>query len=229
MESIIQTDDTTIVIDNEVSSIVVVTPDFGPQGVAGPKGDPGTPYQSQAAQLATETARDRAITAATAAATSATAAATSATSASTAASAANTSAVSAATAATSANTAANNVSLNADRVTEDKNLVRNYYNDTVAAANALNAVFNTFDDRFLGSKATNPTVSNNGAPLIPGATYYNTVQQVVLYYNGVTWESPGLTAQTAANTATDALAQITQLTSTATVASNSLQLQLHKL
>lgn len=46
--------------------------------------------------------------------------------------------------------------------------------DAAASAAAAAASFDNFDDRYLGAKATPPSVDNDGNPLVKGALYYNT-------------------------------------------------------
>ena len=43
-----------------------------------------------------------------------------------------------------------------------------------AAQAAAEARLDDFDDRYLGAKTSDPTVDNDGDPLIDGALYYNT-------------------------------------------------------
>ena len=112
-------------------------------------------------------------TSASAAATSETNAATSATNAATSASNASTSETNAASSASSASTSATNAS-NAQTAAE-----------TAQAAAEL--AYDNFDDRYLGPKASDPTVDNDGDALLDGALYFNTVSNVLKYYNGTTW------------------------------------------
>jgi hypothetical protein len=96
---------------------------------------------------------------ATSSANSATAAATSATSAAASATAAATSATSAATSASSALTSA-----------------------TSAATS-----YDDFDDRYLGAKASPPTVDNDGNALLTGALYWNTSVNKMYVWSGTAW------------------------------------------
>jgi len=100
-----------------------------------------------------------AATSATSAANSASAAATSATSASTSASSASTSASSAQTSATSA----------------------------ANSASAAAASYDSFDDRYLGAKATAPNLDNDGDALIVGATYWDTPLSTMYAWSGSAW------------------------------------------
>ena len=49
------------------------------------------------------------------------------------------------------------------------------------------AAFDSFDDRYLGAKASNPTTDNDGNPLVPGALYYNTVAPEMRVWEGTMW------------------------------------------
>jgi len=114
---------------------------------------------AEAAQSAAETAETNAETAETNAASSASAAASSASAASTSAS----NASSSATAAGNAQTAAE------------------------AARDATLAAYDNFDDRYLGAKATAPTVDNDGDPLVGGMLYFDTVAGAMKVYDGSAW------------------------------------------
>src|SRR6056297_3806656 len=52
-----------------------------------------------------------------------------------------------------------------------------------AAQAAAEAALDNFDDRYLGSKASDPTVDNDGDPLIDGALYYNTTDVITRVYD----------------------------------------------
>ena len=127
------------------------------------------------------TSASAAATSATAAASSATAAATSATTASTQASNASTSA---STASTQATNAANSATAAASSAT--------------SAANSLD----TFDDTYLGAKASDPTTDNDGDALAAGMLYTNTSTGNLKFYNGTAWVnvSTGLTSISADTT-----------------------------
>jgi len=73
--------------------------------------------------------------------------------------------------------------------------------DAVAAKNATESIFDTFDDRFLGSFSSAPTTDNDGNPIVAGAVYYDTTQQEVYFYNGATWDAPAAQAETSATNA----------------------------
>jgi len=113
---------------------------------------------------------------ASAAATSATNAANSATAAATSASNASTSESNAATSASTATTQATNAATSAT----------NASNSATAAANsasAAEAYADNFDDAYLGAKASNPSVDNDGDPLDDGALYFDTTNNVMKVYD----------------------------------------------
>lgn len=139
---------------------------------------------SAAAALASQNA---AASSASAASTSATNAGNSATAAAASASAASTSATNAATSASAASTSETNAAGSA----------------ATAAAHlaSIEAIYDNFDDRYLGAKASDPTLDNDGNPLLVGAIYYNTTLQHTKFYNGTAWEDPELTSTQAASAA----------------------------
>lgn len=58
-----------------------------------------------------------------------------------------------------------------------------------AATSATNAAasYDSFDDRYLGAKATAPTLDNDGDALITGALYFDTVDNQMQVWNGSAW------------------------------------------
>jgi hypothetical protein len=59
----------------------------------------------------------------------------------------------------------------------------------LTSANNAAASYDAFDDRFLGAKTSDPTVDNDGNPLITGALYFNSVQNAMKVYNGTAWQN----------------------------------------
>lgn len=60
----------------------------------------------------------------------------------------------------------------------------------VAAANsaaAAAAAFDNFDDTYLGSKTSDPTVDNDGDPLTDGDLYFNSAANEMRVYDGANW------------------------------------------
>jgi hypothetical protein len=58
-----------------------------------------------------------------------------------------------------------------------------------ASATAAAASYDSFDDRYLGAKASAPSVDNDGNALIEGAIYWNSVSNAMLAWDGAAWAS----------------------------------------
>jgi len=56
-----------------------------------------------------------------------------------------------------------------------------------ASADAALAALDSFDDRYLGQKASDPTLDNDGNALTAGALYFNTTDDVMKVYEGSIW------------------------------------------
>jgi len=148
---------------------------------------------------------ETATSSATAAANSASAAATSASNAASSASSASSSASSASSSASTATTQASNASASATSAA----------NAQAAAEAALDA----FDDKYLGSKSSDPTLDNDGNALVDGALYFNTVDNIMKVYDlgTTTWKQ--LTPTAAQQTNIDTVAgQISPTNNIATLA-----------
>jgi hypothetical protein len=140
---------------------------------------------SAASALASATA---AATSATSAANSATAAAASVATIASYASAAATSATSAATSATSADASATAAATSAASASTSAS-------SALTSANSAAASYDSFDDRYLGSKSTPPTLDNDGNALITGALYWNSVDNTMYVWSGTAWGSISSTAE----------------------------------
>jgi len=148
---------------------------------------------------------ETATSSATAAASSASDAATSASNAASSASSASSSASSASSSASTATTQASNASASATSAA----------NAQAAAEAALDA----FDDKYLGSKSSDPTLDNDGNALVDGALYFNTVDNIMKVYDlgTTTWKQ--LTPTAAQQTNIDTVAgQISPTNNIATLA-----------
>jgi hypothetical protein len=62
--------------------------------------------------------------------------------------------------------------------------------DSADSATAAAASFDEFDERYLGSKASAPTLDNDGNPLLTGALYWDTTTNKLLLYTGTEWIVP---------------------------------------
>jgi hypothetical protein len=56
-----------------------------------------------------------------------------------------------------------------------------------AARDATLTAYDNFDDRYLGAKASDPTVDNDGDALVAGALYFNSSSEVMRLYTGSAW------------------------------------------
>ena len=74
-----------------------------------------------------------------------------------------------------------------------------------ASATAAAGYVDGFDDKYLGSKATAPTVDNDGDPLTDGALYYNTTSNIMFVYDLATTTWLQLTLTDADQTNVDAV------------------------
>jgi hypothetical protein len=143
----------------------------------------------QAATSATSAAAS-----ATAAATSATSAAASATTASNSAATATTSASQAATSASSAATSASSAATSASSaLTSQTSAATSASSAATSASSAATSAaaaatsYDDFDDRYLGAKATPPSLDNDGNALITGALYWNTSTNKMFVWSGSAW------------------------------------------
>jgi hypothetical protein len=124
-----------------------------------------------------------ATTASNSAATAVSSAATAVTSAATAVSSAATAVTSAAQAATSASSAATSA---ASALTSQSSAETSASSAATSASNAA-TTYDNFDDRYLGSKASAPSVDNDGNTLLVGAIYWNSTVNNMYVWSGSTW------------------------------------------
>ena len=67
-------------------------------------------------------------------------------------------------------------------------LATNQVTLAVAAKDAAEAALDAFDDTYLGAKASDPTLDNDGNALIVGAQYFNTtINKLKVYTTGSAW------------------------------------------
>ena len=74
-------------------------------------------------------------------------------------------------------------------------------NASTSETNAA-ASFDSFDDRYLGAKSSDPSVDNDGDALLTGALYFNSSDNVMKNYTGSAWQTlkPTSSEQTNINT-----------------------------
>jgi len=86
--------------------------------------------------------------------------------------------------------------------TSNNDAATKVYVDTVAgsataaaaSATAAEAAYDSFDDRYLGSKSTPPTLDNDGNALVTGALYWDSVSNQMFAWTGSAWGSISSTA-----------------------------------
>lgn len=164
--------------------------------------------QAEAAAVDAEASKVSAAASATSAAGSATAAATSASAASTSSAAASSSASAASTSAaasaasasasaasetaasaseTAAADSAANASTSETNAASSASSASSSASSASASADAALAALDNFDDRYLGQKATDPALDNDGNALVAGALYFNTTDDIMRVYDGSAW------------------------------------------
>jgi hypothetical protein len=84
-----------------------------------------------------------------------------------------------------------------------------------SARDSTLAAFDSFDDRYLGTKTSDPTLDNDGNPLVAGALYFNSVDGVMKVYTGSAWVAAYVSATgllSAANNLSDVASTATSRT-----------------
>jgi len=118
--------------------------------------------------------------------------------------------------ANAASTSASNASTSASNAATSASNASSAQTAAEAARDATLAAYDNFDDRYLGAKASNPTLDNDGNALLAGALYYNTTVPEMRLYTGSAWVAAyvsGASYLSAANNLSD-------LANTATAVSN---------
>ena len=154
------------------------------------------------------TSASNASTSETNAATSASAAATSATAALSAQEDAETAETNASASATSAANSATSASTSATTATTQAGLASTSATNAATSETNAAASYDAFDDRYLGAKASAPTVDNDGDALLTGALYWNTTNDQLYVWTGSAWDEAAFSvtgAVTSFNTRTGAV------------------------
>jgi hypothetical protein len=89
-----------------------------------------------------------------------------------------------------ANTSANHASNSSNFSNNSSNFANTASNAANAANSARDAALaatDSFDDTYLGAKASDPALDNDGDPLNAGDLYFNSTSSVLKYYTGSTW------------------------------------------
>jgi hypothetical protein len=108
-------------------------------------------------------------------------------SATTSASAAASSASAASTSATNASNSATAAAGSASAASSSASAASGSETNAASSAASAAASYDSFDDRYLGPKSSNPTLDNDGNALLTGALYFNTVSNEMRVYTGSAW------------------------------------------
>lgn len=101
--------------------------------------------------------------------------------------AASTSESNAATSATNAATSATNAASSATASSNSASSATTAQSAAEAARDAALAAFDSFDDRYLGQRASNPSTDNDGNALVAGTLVFNTTTDEMKVYDGSAW------------------------------------------
>jgi hypothetical protein len=105
-----------------------------------------------------------------------------------------TSATNAANSALAASTSASNASASASTATTQASNASTSATNAASSATSAAASYDSFDDRYLGAKSSDPSVDNDGNALLTGALYWNTASSEMRVYSGSAWVTAYLPA-----------------------------------
>ena len=80
-----------------------------------------------------------------------------------------------------------NASTNATNAANSATAAQSAQTAAESARDSALAAYDNFDDRYLGSKTSNPTLDNDGNALAAGALYFNSVSGSMQVYTGSAW------------------------------------------
>lgn len=93
-------------------------------------------------------------------------------------------------------------------------------NKTAADLITIEKIFDNFDDEYLGSASSDPTVDHDNNPLQKGAVYWNTTSNDLKFYDGTIWRNPNALATSASTAASNSANSATSSAATATIQAN---------
>jgi hypothetical protein len=89
--------------------------------------------------------------------------------------------------ANAASTSASNASTSASNAATSASNASSAQTAAESARDATLAAYDQFDDRYLGTKTSDPSVDNDGNALVAGALYFNSVSGTMKLYTGSAW------------------------------------------
>ncbi len=98
---------------------------------------------------------------------------------------------SAAASAAAASTSAANALTSENNASSSASAASGSASAAAGSAAAAAASYDSFDDRYLGPKATPPTLDNDGNALLTGALYFDTTGNLMKVYTGTAWVNAG--------------------------------------
>jgi hypothetical protein len=107
---------------------------------------------------------------------------------------------------TAAATSASNAATSASNAATSASNASTSETNAASSATAAAASYDSFDDRYLGSKTSAPSVDNDGNALLTGALYWNSTVSTLYVWTGSAWSQAAFTASgflTAANNLSD--------------------------
>jgi hypothetical protein len=84
-------------------------------------------------------------------------------------------------------TSASNASTSATNASNSATSAQTAQTAAESARDATLAAYDSFDDRYLGAKTSDPSVDNDGNALTAGALYFNSSAGIMKLYNGSAW------------------------------------------
>ena len=105
------------------------------------------------------------------------------------------SAAAAASSASAAATSATNASNSATAAASSASSADTAKTAAEAARDQTLAAFDNFDDRYLGTKTSDPTLDNDGNALVAGSLYFNSVSGIMKVYTGSIWVAAYVSAE----------------------------------
>lgn len=97
------------------------------------------------------------------------------------------SASAASSSASAASTSASNASISASNASTSASTATTQASNASASATSAAASYDSFDDRYLGAKTSDPTLDNDSNALLTGALYFDSVSSAMKVYTGAAW------------------------------------------
>ena len=95
---------------------------------------------------------------------------------------------------TAAATSASNAATSASNAATSASNASTSETNAASSATAAAASYDSFDDRYLGSKSSAPSVDNDGNALLTGALYWNSTVSTLYVWTGSAWTQAAFTA-----------------------------------